>query len=306
MKDLVSIVISNFNKEKYIRNSIKSVLNQSYKNIEIIIVDDGSTDRSNKIIEEMSFVDKRIKYFQKQHMGKIKAYNFGISQVKGKYIKIFSSDDVLIKDAISQLIEQINGYDVVAHNCNVVNEKLNILKKYLINIEQYSKKNITIYDVINGTGLPSGNYFMKENTINKIFPIPEDATYEDWYIFLKLIQEKFNIKYYNRPLVLYRQVPNSSYGGVFNSSYEIIKYRAKRKIKMLKVFQEILPNQYKLLINFKMKEYELLSEGNIFKIIRSNLKLDKKIKMILKIHLNFLYRILLFFRRKITINKSNR
>ncbi len=305
MKELVSIVISNFNKEKYIRNSINSVLNQTYKNIEIIITDDGSTDGSNKIIQELASTDKRIKYFQKPHIGKIKAYNYGMTKVTGRYVKLFSSDDILIKSAILQLVKNINGYDVVAYNWDLADDKLNIIEKNILNMEQCSKQNITIYDVIKGESFPSGNYFMKKEVINKIFPIPEESSYEDWYIYMMLIKNNFKVLNYDKSLAIYVQTPNSAYGGVYDNSYKIIKYRAKREIKMLNIFKNILPNQYEFIINYRLKELELLVKGNFIEIIKSKLKLEKKIKMTLKIYFNFLYRTLVFFKRKIKY-KSNK
>lgn len=298
MKELVSIVISNFNKEKYIRNSINSVLNQTYKNIEIVIVDDGSTDGSNKIIQELSSINKRIKYFQKPHIGKIKAYNYGMTKATGRYVKLFSSDDILIESAISQLANNINGYDVVVYNWDLADDKLNIIEKNILDMEQYSKQNTTIYDVIKGKSFPSGNYFMKKETINKIFPIPEESSYEDWYMYMMVIKNNFKVLNFNKSLAIYVQTPNSAYGDLYDNSYKIIKYRTKRDIKMLNIFKNILPNQYKFAINYRQEELELLVEGNFIKIVKSKLKFDKKIKMILKKYFNFLYKILVFLKQK--------
>jgi len=298
MKELVSIVISNFNKEKYIRNSINSVLNQTYKNIEIIIVDDGSTDGSNKIIQELVSIDKRIKYFQKPHIGKIKAYNYGMTKITGRYIKLFSSDDILIESAISQLVKNINGYDVVVYNWDLTDDKLNVIKKNILNMEQCSKQNTNIYDVIKGKSFPSGNYFMKKKVIDAIFPIPEESSYEDWYIYMILIKNNFKVLNYDKSLAIYVQTPNSAYGGFYDNSYKIVKYRAKRDIKMLNIFKNILPNQYEFIINYRIKELELLVKGNFIEIVKSKLKLEKKIKMILKKYFNFLYKILIFLKQK--------
>ncbi len=93
MKELVSVIIPAYNHEKYVRDSIESVLNQSYKNLEIIIEDDCSTDHTKKIIE--SIKDKRIKkIFSKRNKGPVDTMNDLISRCNGKYIAIIASDDI--------------------------------------------------------------------------------------------------------------------------------------------------------------------------------------------------------------------
>ncbi|MBZ4298139.1 glycosyltransferase, partial [Streptococcus pneumoniae] len=85
MEDLISIVVPVYNVEKYLKKSIESILNQTYQNIEILLVDDGSTDSSGKICESFSKVDPRIRVFHKENGGLSDARNFGIEQMKGQY-----------------------------------------------------------------------------------------------------------------------------------------------------------------------------------------------------------------------------
>jgi len=100
-KSLVSIVIPNYNKEEYIKESIDSALNQTYRPIEIIVVDDGSTDNSKEIIKSCG---KKIKAYFLPHKNANAARNFGFRKSKGKYIQFLDSDDVIHLDKIEKQV----------------------------------------------------------------------------------------------------------------------------------------------------------------------------------------------------------
>lgn len=86
MDDKISVVLPIYNVEKYLNRCLKSVVNQTYKNIEIILVDDGSTDQCPELCEEWSRKDKRIKVIHKENAGLGMARNTGIENATGKYI----------------------------------------------------------------------------------------------------------------------------------------------------------------------------------------------------------------------------
>ena len=100
---LVSIVISIYNVEKYLDRCIRSVVNQSYRELEIILVDDGSTDRCPQICDEWAASDSRIKVIHKKNAGLGMARNTGIEEANGKYICFFDSDDYIALDAIEKI-----------------------------------------------------------------------------------------------------------------------------------------------------------------------------------------------------------
>ena len=94
MQPLVSVILSTYNREKYIKRAIESALNQTYKNIELIIINDGSTDRTAEIISEFSKKDPRITILTNEtNLGLAKSLNKGISQSRGKYIARLDDDD---------------------------------------------------------------------------------------------------------------------------------------------------------------------------------------------------------------------
>lgn len=128
----VSILMTIFNEEKYIQRSLNSVINQSFKNWEAVIIDDCSTDNSARKIKR--FKDQRIKYIKlKQHRGRTKALNFGLQKCKGKYISILDADDFYFKNKLKKQIEFLKG-----------NKEIKFLASWSKIVNSQGKK-ITIY-----------------------------------------------------------------------------------------------------------------------------------------------------------------
>lgn len=93
MDILISIIVPVYNVERYLNDCIKSIINQTYKNLEILLIDDGSTDSSGAICDKWSTLDNRIKVIHKKNEGQSVARNNGLKQAKGKYIAFVDSDD---------------------------------------------------------------------------------------------------------------------------------------------------------------------------------------------------------------------
>lgn len=112
----VSIIVPIYNAEEYIRRCIDSLINQTYKNIEIILLNDGSTDSTDKIIK--SYKDKRINYIKKENTGIGNTRNLGILKSTGDYIMFIDSDDYMELNAVEVLVNKAisNNYDLVVCN----------------------------------------------------------------------------------------------------------------------------------------------------------------------------------------------
>ena len=111
MEDLVTVVVPVYNVESYVEDCIRSIMNQTYKNIEIIIVNDGSTDSSGEVCKKIQKEDSRIRYYEKKNGGLSDARNFGIGLAKGRYIFFADSDDLVSKYIIQYLIKLIQSND---------------------------------------------------------------------------------------------------------------------------------------------------------------------------------------------------
>ena len=141
MEDLISIIIPTYNVENYVHRGIESCIKQEYLNIEIIIVDDGSSDKTVKIVDYYAAIDKRIKVYKKRNGGVSSARNLGIKKATGKYVLFLDSDDWLEKDCVIKLLdmqEKGNG-KLVAVDRYWVKEKCDGLIKKVYP----SKKGIT-------------------------------------------------------------------------------------------------------------------------------------------------------------------
>ena len=110
---IITVYITNFNYGEYLKKSITSVLNQTFKNIELIIVDDGSTDNSKKILNEY-FKNKKIKIIYQKNKGLIKSCNIAIKLASGQFIMRLDADDYLDKNALLILYNEIIKNDEIA------------------------------------------------------------------------------------------------------------------------------------------------------------------------------------------------
>ncbi len=121
MKQLVSIIIPIYNVEKYLEQCIKSLINQTYRNLEIILINDGSTDKSTKICEKYKNQDNRIVFINKKNGGAASAKNEGLKIAKGDYITFVDSDDFIEPDMIEYMVNTIKKYNSDIIQCSFTN-----------------------------------------------------------------------------------------------------------------------------------------------------------------------------------------
>lgn len=121
MEEKISIVIPVYNVEKYIEKCINSIKNQTYKNFEAIIVDDGSQDESINIAKKLATGDDRFVFYTKENGGLSSARNFGIEKVTSDYITFIDSDDFITEDYLEYLYSLIKKYNVKLSICSLYN-----------------------------------------------------------------------------------------------------------------------------------------------------------------------------------------
>lgn len=124
MRPLVSVIVPIYNSEKFLAETIESILNQSYRNLEIILINDGNTDNSKQICKEYSTKDKRIVYIEKENGEVVTARNYGITKATGEYILPVDSDDIIkntyIEKAVDVMVKNENiGKEVVRMVCSL-------------------------------------------------------------------------------------------------------------------------------------------------------------------------------------------
>ncbi len=163
--DKVTVVIPIYNVERFLKEAIDSAINQTYKNIEIILVDDGSTDNSGNICDEYVKLDNRIKVIHKENGGLSTARNAALEVYTGKYIMFLDSDDFLELDAVEKMynkIEEKNADYVIGNYINATEEGEK-WEKPVFDLEKYKEFKLSITDYKNSF------YIMNSSVCNKIF-----------------------------------------------------------------------------------------------------------------------------------------
>ncbi len=124
-RPLISIVVAVYNAEQFVERCINSIIDQTYENLEIILVDDGSTDRSGIICDQMGALDRRIRVIHKENGDGRNPTNVGIEASNGSYIGIVDDDDYICKETYAEMVELIlsENVDMVVCNYAYVNEK---------------------------------------------------------------------------------------------------------------------------------------------------------------------------------------
>lgn len=161
----ITIIVPVYNVEKYLRDSIESSTNQTYQNIEILLIDDGSKDSSGIICDEYANKDSRIKVIHQENKGLSGARNTGLDEATGEYIMFLDSDDTLKKDACENLLTEIEktGADFVIGNYTNMDDDGTVWEKPIFDKNKYSKYKLSIKDY------EKSFYLMNSGVWNKIF-----------------------------------------------------------------------------------------------------------------------------------------
>lgn len=213
MNELVSIIIPVFNGELYVSRMVGMIKAQTYKNIEVIIVNDGSTDRTEVELTRCIQGDKRFFVYTKENSGPSSSRNFGLKYVKGNYVAFIDSDDYIYPEYVEYLYEIIIRYNADMSCCEYFkclereeslkvqvrdSEKVFSMEEALKNL--YRKKYIT--------GYPYLKLIKREKILNIKFP--EKIKYAEDIIFIdEVIRKCQSVAYGNRVLYIYYQNSNS-------------------------------------------------------------------------------------------------
>lgn len=214
---LVSIVIPVYNGENYLKESVESALNQTYENIEVVIVNDGSTDGGKTELVANSFTDKRVHYFSKENGGVASALNYGISHSNGEYICWLSHDDKLSSDKIRSqlgLIQENKDDKLIPYSKNIVideNGNKSKLSTQLLfkastancsNPKDYFKFKRVIFSSLL---IPSS--FFKENKFDEKLKYSQDI-----FMFFQILSNGYKFAYDQNGYIYYRV--HSSQGSI--------------------------------------------------------------------------------------------
>ena len=216
MTDLVSIIVPVYNVEAYIERCIRSIVKQTYKNIEVILVNDGSTDNSGNLCNKWSNIDSRIKLVNKMNGGLSDARNWGLEKATGSFVLFIDSDDWIHEDMLMNLMKAIirHGADIAC--CGLIEARDNLTNNLpWFHDEMLLTRNEALDYLIDNTLLTSHVVTkLYRRSILKYNIFPKGIIYEDLYIMHKIFNKCKKIAivpeclyyYYCRPDSISRSV----------------------------------------------------------------------------------------------------
>lgn len=293
---MISIIIPVYNSEKYLNNCIKSIINQTYKDLDIILINDGSKDDSLKICNKYKKLDKRVRVFNKDNSGVSDTRNYGIKEAKGNYIMFIDSDDYIDKDYVKNLIENFEkGLYIRTANLNY--SEIKISKNSIYSVDDFIKYALEgkfLFCVWGG--------LYEKQMIGKF----DKNTYymEDAIFLIEYLQKCDNIKLIVSPSMYhYTNNPNSitnnknnildNIEAYFYSLDKINKITNFKYGRLIKNKQIVLLEKECRFIN-TYEEYKELKKNDSIKFILKNTSSKKKI-----IFLNYKFFKIYYFLRKI-------
>jgi teichuronic acid biosynthesis glycosyltransferase TuaG len=231
--DLISIITPSYNSEKFISKTIESVINQTYQNWEMIIVDDCSPDNSNKIVEEYCKKDSRIKLIKlEKNSGPAVARNRAIEEAKGRYIAFLDADDLWKPEKLEKQINFMKENNLVFtySSYDLIDEEGNFMgtfkTKEIISYESMLKTNsvgclTVIYDA---------------DMLGKMF-MPNILKHQDYGLWLKILKKINSTKGIIEPLAVYRIRKNSVSSNKLKAAY--YQWKIYREVEKLNFFKSL-------------------------------------------------------------------
>lgn len=279
-KDRISVIVPIYNVEQYLVRCIESIVNQTYKNLEIILIDDGSPDNCGKICDEYSKMDKRIKVIHQINKGLAETRNVGIEAATSELIVFIDSDDYISLDMIEKLYTYMINENAQIAACGHIqiydsgNRERNCKKD--IHIVLDAETALSKFMFTHLVDVVSWNKLYKKSLFNGI-KFPSGKLYEDHYTIYKLIDRAEKIVYNSEPLYYYCKRSTSIGGSAFSKrtfelkdaleeecNYIINKYpRIRRKVELAKnVWLMVIYNKM-MLDNYKDENFEKYLKNGI-------------------------------------------
>jgi glycosyltransferase involved in cell wall biosynthesis len=246
---LISIVIPTYNHAKFISKALKSVIDQTYKYWEAIIIDNESVDDTYKIINE--FNDPRIKYFKISNNGVIaKSRNLGIKEAKGEWIAFLDSDDWWTKNKLEVCISKISkNVDFIYHPYEYVIKSKSFFKKKIIKGRQLKKpilNDLLIGTITKGSQIGNSSVIVRKNILIKIGGLNENKILvgsDDYDTWLRIAQITDQFLYINKRLSYY----------LFHDANTSSKDMSIPQRLVVKNFMHLFNNHQKLNLEIKLR-----------------------------------------------------
>lgn len=281
-KDLISVIVPVYNVENYLEKCLDSIVNQTYKNIEVILIDDGSTDKSGEICNRYKKMYSNIKVYHNNNLGAAGARNFGIKESKGKYICFVDSDDEIKKEYVEYLYGLILKYNTtISVSSYIINSGR---KKYDIG-EKYIEERLDTKESIRRLLLSKGFTVslcakMYEKKVFDNIKFPEGYMYEDDATIYKIFLKSDGIAYGNKSNYIYYVRTNSVMTKKFSKERMILLKYAEQMVKDINgKFPELNKEIEKKYIDYNFSIIRQMVDSNLDKEMNEiKMQLINKIK----------------------------
>lgn len=271
MEELISVIVPIYKTEKYLCKCVDSILNQTYRNLEIILVNDGSPDYSGEICDEYEKKDNRIKVIHQKNGGISVAMNNALDLSTGVYIATVDSDDYIHEKMIEVLYGNLKKFDADLSVCNIID----VYENETHHDEEYwsdeQKEQISIFNSKEALENIIGNQMCIEVAAwNKLYKkelfenlrFKEGKMYEDLFIIHRILDKASKIVYSNRPLYYYLIRYSSVTRQPFNLSRFDILEALEDRVNFIKEkgYNELYPKAYKGYMSTLMQFYHLFKK----------------------------------------------
>lgn len=263
MNDKISVIIPTYKRSTFLERAIKSVLNQTYKNFEILIIDDNLKDslerkETEEILKNYLKLENVTYIKNQENIGGALSRNVGIENAKGKYIAFLDDDDEYYPNKLER---QINFYNskfkngkkgIIYCQSKILNDKGEIVKssKKIVNGNKEAK-----YEILKGGFTSTGCIFLTKDLLQKVGGFEKLMCGQEWYLILKILSKGYECYCQNEELLLY-----------YVHSQERISNNSNKKIKGEKYLYEIKKNYIKELPILDQKELHYLNNMELARL----------------------------------------
>ena len=213
-KPLVSIALATYNGERFLKEQLDSLLNQTYQNTEVIITDDASTDGTKSILEEYAEKDSRVKlFFNDNNLGLIKNFEKAVQLTQGTVIAFADQDDVWASDKIEKLLANMGDAVLVYCNSEYIDADGKSMNRKLTDYRNPSnKRNLFIFDKDSGIWIAGHALLFRKELLDTALPFTPYISHDTWIAYIAML--KGTIKFIPDVLVYYRQHGGNVVGGL--------------------------------------------------------------------------------------------
>lgn len=295
MDIIVTIIIPVYNILSFLDKCLDSVCKQTYKELEIILVDDGSTDDSAITCDQWASTDNRIRVYHKKNGGLSDARNYGLSKATGSYIIYLDGDDWIATNAVEKLVHTAQEYhaDFIQASYYYAYENYLLVYNEPTNIIEYNKENALKELISNGRikNFAWGSLIKRELALQ--VPFIKGRYFEDSFWKYQIMELSNKFVYVATPLFYYRQRPQSISGGFTLKNIDLLIGTEKRLLFIQKNYPQLfsiaLNKYWNLVFDYMLIAQQSCDEDIKEKYVNYFINISLKYKEYLNKHLKLMY-----------------